>query len=227
MKKFIAALSFAICLSANAQTIENDKDTTPYITVTGTAEKEVVPDIIYISITLQEKVVNKASYTIAAQEEKLKKSLQALGIDLKNLSLADASSEIISYKRKDKGVEERQEYSLKVSTATEVRKVFEALHDNDIKEASIAKVDHTQMDALRKEVRIDAIKAAKDKATYLLQAIGEQPGKPLVITEEPDNSYLPQNRMSNVTYRLQESNTETDFKKIKIKFSYYVKYSIK
>lgn len=230
MKKLIAALAFAICFSANAQTIENNKDNVPYITVTGTAEKEVVPDIIYISITLQEKVVNKANYTIAAQEEKLKKSLQGLGIDLKNLSLADASSDIIRYKRKDKGIEERQEYSLRLSTAAEVRRVFEALHDNDIKEASISKVDHTQMDALRKEVRIDAIKAAKDKATYLLQAVGEQPGKPLIITEEPDNQYRVENYRSNVSFKDSEANNvnnETDFKKIRIKFSYFVKYAIK
>ncbi len=232
MKILTTLLLFTICFSANAQTIENNKDNTPYITVTGTAEREVVPDIIYISIVLQEKVVNKANYTIATQEEKLKKALQALGIDFKNLSLADASSEIIRYKRKDKGIEERQEYLLKVSNATEVRKVFEMLHDNDIKEASISKVDHTQMDALRKEVRIDAIKAAKDKATYLLQAIGEQPGKPLVITEEQEDQYNIENYRANVFRYEKDSkqdnaNIETDFKKIRIKFSYFVKYSIK
>lgn len=232
MKKLIIALAFAVCFSTNAQIIDTTKDNIPYITVNGTAEKEVVPDIIYISIVLQDKVVNKANYTIAAQEEKLKKSLQALGIDLKNLSLTDASSDIIRYKRKEKGIEERQEYLLKVSTATEVRKVFEALHDNDIKEASVATVDHSQIDVLRKEVRIAAIKATKDKATYLLEAIGEQPGKPLVITEEPDNTYALENYRANVNYYVKDSKNEdntieTDFKKIKIKFSYYVKYAIK
>ncbi|MGQ2985096.1 SIMPL domain-containing protein [Flavobacterium sp.] len=225
MKKLIVAVVFAFCCSANAQNIPADNDNTPYIEVYGTAEKEVVPDIIYIAITLQEKLNGKADYTIANQETKLKKALQGIGVDLKNLSLADASSEIIKYKRKDKGIEERQEYLLKVSTADEVRKVFEALHNNDIKEASISNVDHTQIDALRKEVRIAAIKAAKEKATYLLQAIGEQPGKPLVITEEAGRA-VPQ--YSNVAFTGNlETNAGTDFKKITIKFSYYVKYSIK
>jgi len=225
MKKLIVAVVFAFCCSANAQNIPADNDNTPYIEVYGTAEKEVVPDIIYIAITLQEKLNGKADYTIANQETKLKKALQGIGVDLKNLSLADASSEIIKYKRKDKGIEERQEYLLKVSTADEVRKVFEALHNNDIKEASISNVDHTQIDALRKEVRIAAIKAAKEKATYLLQAIGEQPGKPLVITEEAGRA-VPQ--YSNVAFTGNlDTNAGTDFKKITIKFSYYVKYAIK
>lgn len=225
MRKFITALAFAVCFSANAQFNDEPKDNTPHIEVYGTAEKEIVPDMIYISIVLQEKLNGKADYTIANQETKLKKALQGIGIDLKDLSLADASSEIIKYKRKDKGIEERQEYLLKVSTADEVRKVFEALHNNDIKEASISRVDHTQIDVLRKDVRISAIKAAKEKATYLLQAIGEQPGKPLVITEET-NREIPQ--YSNVALpKDYEPGGGTDFKKIKIKFSYYVKYAIK
>ena len=86
------------------------------------------------------------------------------------------------------------------------------------------------MDALRKEVRIAAVKAAKDKAIYLLEAIGEQPGKPLEITEQT-NSYSRANIMSNVFIPSDSAgdiNTDAlDFKKIKVSFSYFIKYSIK
>ena len=227
MKKLITLLALSIALATQAQTTKTEEK--PYIEVTGTAEKEVVPDIIYITITLKDKLVNKDSYTVIQQETKLKQALQQAGIDLKNLSLSDANRNIIVYKRKEKGVEETKEYSLKVSTATEVTKVFEALNNINIKEAEISKTDHSQMDILRKEVRIAAIGAAKDKAAYLLQAIGEEPGKPLIIHENIDGA--PRglaNYSSNVSYKKDEyALPDVSFKTIKIEFSYYVKYAVK
>lgn len=227
MKKLLFTLTLLAAITSFAQSYE-PKPEIPYIEVNGTAEKEVVPDIIYVSIALTDKVVNKDTYTISAQEEKLKKALQGLGIDLKNLTLADASSDVIMHKRREKGVAQRQEYLLKLSTASEVTRVFEMLHDNDIKEATISRVDHSKMDELRKEVRINAIKAAKDKATYLLEAIGQQPGKPLIVREEMGMPYRA-NMYSNVSFdaAAMGRQEETDFRKIKIQFSYYVKYEIK
>lgn len=56
----------------------------PYIEVTGTAEKEIVPDEIHIGITIREKYVNKVKVTIEEQEDKLKNAVSSLGIDLAN-----------------------------------------------------------------------------------------------------------------------------------------------
>ncbi|KGO92868.1 SIMPL domain-containing protein [Flavobacterium subsaxonicum] len=225
MKKLFTLLALALTLATHAQAVQQEDK--PYIEVTGTAQKEVVPDIIYITITLKDKVVNKDSYTIIQQETKLKQALQQAGIDLKKMSLSDASSDIIMYKRKEKGVEEMKEYTLIVNNATEVSKVFETLHNINIKEAEISKTEYSQIYNLRKEVRISAIKAAKDKATYLLEAIGEQPGKPLVINELGSNFSAPKFG-SNVALPSDYVTNYTDsFKPIKIEFSYYVKYAIK
>jgi len=229
MKRLLLAATLFAALSANAQ-FDEKKPQPPFIEVTGTAEKEVVPDIIYISIALVDKIEGKATYSIDEQEAKLKSALKSIGIDLSNLTLANASSDIIFKKNKEKGTVQRKQYMLKVSTAAEVNKVFEALYNNNIKEADIIKVDYSKMDALRKEVRIAAVKAAKDKAIYLLEAIGEQPGKPLEITEQT-NSYSRANIMSNVFIPSDSAgdiNTDAlDFKKIKVSFSYFIKYSIK
>lgn len=229
MKQVLFAVMLFVATQANAQFDEPKKNEIPFIEVTGTAEKEVVPDIIYISITLYDKIEGKATYSLDDQEEKLKQLLKKLNVDLTNLSLSGATSDVILKRQKEKGVAQRKDYMLKVSTAAQVNQVFEGLYDNNIKEASIARVDHTRITELRKEVRINAIKAAKDKATYLLEAIGEQPGKPLVITEE-NNSYITQNQIFSNTVNRYEAVApveEVDFQKIRIKFSYYVKYSIK
>jgi uncharacterized protein YggE len=234
MKYLLLATVLFWNLNFYAQSQVSTTDDKPFIQVTGTAEKEVVPDIIYITIILKDKVTGKAEYTISEQEDKLKKALQVLNIDMKNLSLQLAASDIVKEKQKEKGVEEEKQFQLKLSTATEVSKVFKALHDNNIKEAYVSGTDHTQIEALRKEVRINAIKAAKDKATYLLQAVGEEPGKVLIIREEQEfddyNNYRSNAVLSN--FRQQDKNpygtdSETDFKTITIKFSYFVKYAIK
>lgn len=230
MKKILIFLFAALPFISNAQQPATPNHEVPYIEVTGTADMKVVPDIIYITITLKDKVVNRNNCPIADQEQKLKSLLSSLNISMENLSLSDASSDIIQYKRKEKGVEEIKVYILKVSTAAQASAVFKGLHGNNIKEAQITGTDHTQITEFNKQVRINAIKAAKEKATYLLAAIGQEPGKPLVITEEVPKAYYANqhNYQSNVSSKYDDaSDLDVDFNQITIKFSYYVKYSIK
>lgn len=226
LSKTILTVILLISITVNSQTDNSKINEQPYIEATGTAEKEIVPDIIHITILLKDKSVNKDNYTIIQQEDKLLKSLKSVNIDLKNLALSNATSELIISKQKEKGVEEKKEYILLLNSADEVSKVFNLLQDINIKEAYISYRSHTQIDAYQKEVRINAIKAAKDKVTYLLQAIGEIPGKPLVIQEYAN---VPSNKYSNVAISSSEDDNSSlvNFKKIKIKSSYYVKYSIK
>lgn len=232
MKKILTVALFVASLSAFAQQTKSEAQSEPYIEVVGTAEMKVVPDIIYISITLKDKVVNKSDYPIAEQEQKLKSLLNTTNISLDNLSLLDAASDIITYKGKEKGVEEVKTYLLKVSTAAQAGAVFRGLHENNIKEASITRTDHSKKAELNKQVRINAIKAAQDKATYLLEAIGQEPGKPLVVTEENTSPFS-----NSFNYR-ENSREDYDkdglpdyidasFNEITIAFSYYIKYTIK
>lgn len=213
----------------------------PYIEVTGTAEKEVIPDEIYIGIIIREKYVNKVKVTIEEQEEKLMTAVKSLGIDLTNLYLSDANADYVKIRWQKKDVLTKKDYTLKVSTATTVGQVFLELEKLEITDAFISRVNHSKMDSLRKEVKILAIKAAKDKADYLLTAIGEQTGKPLVVKEY---EILPNRTLANVNVvrgsrsseteyfvdevkMKSEDNNEIQFQKIKIQTSIYVKFSIK
>jgi len=220
------------------QTNTQNADERPYIEVTGTAEKEVIPDEIYIGIIIREKYENKVKVTIEEQEEKLKNAIKALGIDLTNLYLSDANADYVKVRWQKKDVLTKKDYTLKVSTATTVGQVFQELEKLEITDASISKVSHSKLDSLRKEVKIMAIKAAKDKADYLLTAIGEQTGKPLVIKE---NEIIANQQFVNVRgsrsseteYNFDDmkikslDNSEIQFQKIKIQTSIYVKFSIK
>jgi uncharacterized protein YggE len=214
----------------------------PYIEVTGTAEKEIIPDEIYIGIVIREKYVGKVKTTIEEQEGKLKEALKTIGIDLANLYMSDVNADYIKISWQKKDLITKKNYSLKVSDATTAGKVFQVFEQLEITDAYIAKVNHSKMDSLLKEVKMMAIKAAKEKADYLLKAIGEQTGKPLIINEISTGSW-PLSNVSNVRGNRSDNqfqiidgvnfidgeigNYEIQFQKIKIQSTIYVKFSIK
>lgn len=236
-------LTMALLLTAmltSGQTTMPQTEEPPYIEVTGTAEKEVVPDQIFVEIVIREKYENRIKISIEEQEVKLRNSIKSLGIDLANLYLSDANADYVKVRWQKKDLLTKKEYTLKVSTATTVGQVFQELENLEITDASISKVSHSKLDSLRKEVKITAIKAAKDKADYLLAAIGEQTGKPLVIKE---NDISQTHTYSNVAIAVSNLNqndefynvagdlsktgdNEIQFQKIKIQTSIYVKFSI-
>lgn len=216
----IAFLNF----SQSKPTIFDDK---PYIEVIGTAEMEVIPDEIYIQFTLKEKNESKTKITIESQEEQLKSQLNANGIDMKNLYLSDANSDYVKVSWRKKEVVTEKDYTLKVSDATAVSQVFMLLEKLQILDASISKVNHSKMADFRKEVKIKAIQAAKEKADYLLGSIGEKTGKPLVVKEQESDVVIGRSNVALKGYISNESeNNELQFKKIKIQTSIYVKFSI-
>lgn len=222
MKK--AILLLVILFSSTAFCQNESFPGKPFIEVTGTAEKDISPDKIYISIKLTDKS-NDNKYSITEQEVQLKSMLQRIGIDLNNLTLSNMDSEILSNKKKEIGLKLTKEFTLLVKNSNEVSKVFQELYKLNIKEANIAKTENSKIEEYRKEVRISALKAAKEKAEYLLAAIGQQIDKPLEIKENQNNFY--NLRASSNMIMNQESPVESEFEKFTIKFSYTVKYGIK
>lgn len=205
----------------------------PFIEVTGIIEKEIIPDEIYISIKLSERMEGKTKISIEQQETALKSAIQSLGIDMKNLSLKGAIASYRKVKWTKKDVMANSEYLLMVSDAKTVGLVFDKLEALKITNANISRVDHSKIKEFKKETRINAIKAAKEKAEYLLEAIGEEVGMPLLIREQYDNSPLSRNSngffIANESYRneVDLSSVDLQFEKITVSSSVYVKFGIK
>ncbi len=230
----LISLIFLLTFSAKAQNNTKSVLDEPYIELTGTAEMDVVPDEIYIGIVIREKYDGKTKITIEEQEQKLKTILTSVGIDVKKLYLSNANANMVKIQWQKKDVLTKKEYTLMVTNATEVGKVFQELDKLELRDAVIEKVSHSKIDSLKKEVRIMAIKAAKDKADYLLGAIGQKTGKALYISE---NSNLYQaasmNATKNISYYSFSSNGNTvsndyeiQFEKINISSSIYAKFAI-
>lgn len=225
MKKLFFILLFCFSnfiFSQNKNALE-----TSYIEVIGTAKREIEPNQIYISITLTEKSIDNKKYSIEAQENKLLDILNSLKISISKLTLSDLTSSIISNKRKEIGFKHEKEFNLILESGQQVSDLFNKLFEANIKEAEVVKIDHTDIVEINKEVRIEAIKAAKNKAEYIVNAIGSKIGKPLEINEvNTDVNY----NLRNV-YNVNIANEEmlilnNNFKKIIIDFSFKVKYTI-
>lgn len=211
----------------------NLQDPKPFIEVTGTAKQEIVPDEIYIMINIQERQIGKNKQTIAMQEQALRDAFQAQGINTENLVLADAQADYIKVKWSRKDVVKNADYQLKVADAETVGKVFQVLDDLNIKSSSyIDRVSHSKIVELQREIRVKAIQAAKEKADYLLEAIGEKTGPALIVKEvstESDRIYS--SRYGN--YKAAPTPTSNlvgkaaiQFKKIKLVSSVYTKFAI-
>jgi len=131
----------------------------------------------------------------------------------------------------------KKEYLLKVGNATTVGKVFQELEKMKIQDGSIDHVSHSAIDSLRTQVRIEAIKAAKEKSDYLLNAIGQKTGKALIVSELENNT-LTRNDLSRMPARAANKmfsdgafesidfEPEIEFQKIKLSYSIYTKFTI-
>ena len=113
--------------------------------------------------------------------------------------------------------------------------VMDKVNPEAIEAVEISHYTHSKMTEFKKELKIQAIKAAKEKAGYLLIAIDEQLGEAIEVTEY-DNIGYPQPiyaqrsyAMANVAYdgAGDYNGYEAGFRKIKISYSVTVKFRIK
>ncbi|MGQ7869864.1 SIMPL domain-containing protein [Sunxiuqinia sp. sy24] len=220
------------CLSGFAQTEPNPLLSTPYIEVTGEGEMELVPDEIFLQFTLKERYDGRTKINIEDLEKKLKQHLKVNQFDLSKLSLADADADFVTIKRKNKDVLASKNYVLEVSSTSELADVWEILDEIDVSNAYIQRVDHSQMDEFKREVKIKAIKDAKEKASYLLEAVDQKLGKVLFIQERASfNQPFAKNiRIRGTAAMMEDSSIEPEpeisFEKMKLNYKVFTRFAI-
>ena len=173
-------ISSMFAQSISAQNIEN----TPYIEVVGRAEKDILPDEIYLSISINESDYGKES-SLTAKEKQVIKSLENLGIDIKEqLRVKDLGSNFKKYILRKNEVILSKEYELKTASAKQAAQVMIALESIGISKVNITKVDCSQTETYRDQLRVEAIKNAKAKAEQLCNAIGQTCDRAIYIVEQ-------------------------------------------
>lgn len=191
MPKFIAvaAVMLASIVTGLAQ-VQPDRRV---IEVSGSAERLVTPDEFTFKITIAERIEKKEKLTIEQQETQLRTELTKIGIDpAKDLSVFDISSNYIPRKRV-RDTLGTKDYRLKIRDANKIAPLIGLVDTLNIAKLDLLATEHSEITRLRRETKIEAIKAAKEKADYLLAAIGQRAGRPVLIQEGPDDSFLPLN----------------------------------
>ncbi|WP_163707679.1 SIMPL domain-containing protein [Mangrovibacterium lignilyticum] len=217
---------------AKAQTPANPLESTPYVEVTGEGEMEVMPDEIYLQFSLTERYDGRNKSDLTKLESQLKKKLSSDGFDLNNLSLADANSDYVNIKRKKKDVLASKDYQMKIGTTDDLSKLWDILDELKAENATISRVDHSKMEELKKEVKIMAVKNAKEKADYLLGALDQQTGKILFLQER--ESYIqPYVRKAMAVSMMAEqadaaspAEQAIGFQKIKLNYKVFARFAI-
>ncbi|MDR1023526.1 MAG: SIMPL domain-containing protein [Prevotellaceae bacterium] len=235
MKKalFLAAVAMAMfATAAKAQSGEKNFIDQPYIEVTGRAEKEVIPDEIYLKIVINEND-NKAKQPLEQLESKMIAALSKLGINVsKDLAVKDLSSSFRQYWYKSSDIFASKEYQLLVSSAAMAGKALQELELLGISNISIAKVDHSEIEKLRREVKISAMKDAKSKAADLLQAIDHKVGRALWVQEVdrmPYRASFPVARAKMLSANAEAAvaqQPEVEFEKIKLEYTVTARFAI-
>ncbi|MGQ8338033.1 SIMPL domain-containing protein [Sunxiuqinia sp. A32] len=227
------ALILFLPIMAFAQPNSNSLDAIPYIEVTGEGELEIVPDEIFLQLTLKEKYDGNKKTSIDVLERNLKQQLQEKGIDLTKLTLADADAAYVKIKRKNKDVLASKDYLLEVNNTTALALVWEILDEIEVQNAYIKRVDHSNMKQLEKDVKINAILHAKEKANYLLSAVNKKVGKVLLIQERENYNQIPLTRVKLEMATLDERNdsppvkeSEITFQKIKMNYKVFARFAI-
>ena len=235
MKKLIAAAAVALVLAAgyHAQT----QDTRRVIEVSGSAERLVTPNEFTFKITLNERMENKQKITIEQQEKQLTADLAIIGVDTaKDLSIYDISSTYFRQK-KVKDVLGTKDYRLKIRDLNKISRLQELADRLNVAKLDLTDSEHSDITRLRRETKTDAIKAAKEKADYLLAAIGERAGRAVYVKEEVEETprYVSAGVLSNMTsntmsYSRSPSSGDTDeplsFSDITIRYVIVAKFEI-
>lgn len=174
---------FAVAASAQTQTADNRR----VIEVTGSAETLITPNDFTFKISLIERVDGKKKITIEEQEEALKRELAGLGIDVqKDLTVFDITSVYVRQRRL-KDTLATKDYRLKINDINKLDRLQDIADRLNVARLDLINSTHTELTRFRKETKMEAIRAAKMKAEYLLGAIGERLGKAVFVREVDDD----------------------------------------
>jgi uncharacterized protein len=251
MKKITLLFAIiAIVFSLQAQT-NTQPGCYPFpktISVTGSASMEIIPDEIYVQVDLRE---YKKKGEDKTELDKIKADFLA---NCKAVGIADGDISVASYdgynmaniwrrRKKDPELLASISYQIKFNNTRMIDDLVDNLDDQATNNFRIVRTSHSKIVEYRRQLKVQAVKAAKEKAVYLTEAVNEQLGQAIdidepeesissdVVTGAYSNNYKA--RAENValneakfsSYGITDSGV--DYRKIKLRFEVKVLYALK
>lgn len=214
MKKILTiALLLGAVLMTNAQT--NNIESYRKIATKGYAEKEVTPDIIYLSISLKEFYMDgnmKKKVFIETIEKQLFDAAMANGVKKEDFTIQNIYSYNYDNKKKNNELLQARQYRIKVTNLSGLHAMLDKVDPQGLQSTSISGYDHTQKREIEKELKTAAVKDARENAEILAAADGGSVGKVLVINDNSNFNFaelMPQPRMYAKTAMMDSAGAES------------------
>ena len=235
MKK--SFLIFVMFFVWNLFSAQRDFLDQPYIEVEAEADTLVVPDRIYVSITLNE-ADSKNKKSVEEQEKQLETILKKLKINTdKDLSVLGYSSDFKKYFLKGQNILKTKKYSLLVRDAYTLGNVIISLEEAGISNTEVEKVEYSKSKELLLELKLEAVKRSRITADKLVKPLNQKAGKALYISdtnyggiEDYEYTTVRDLALQEIEYKKEGASEEflrkLDIKKIKFSTTVYVKYQL-
>lgn len=169
------------------------------IEVKGSAEMKIEPDKMELIIGIEEywkeefeKKKEFADYKtkipLAEIEDALIKNLRKAGIEKEDVKVMNMGN---FWRFRGKEFLYSKQLAVKVTDLSKINQLMQIADAKGIKYMNIGKLDHSNLEEFKKQVKIDALKDAREKARYLVESIGGELGEVVTITEMSDGYYRP------------------------------------
>jgi uncharacterized protein len=161
------------------------------IEVTGSAESDVVPDQIQLLLQIEEywkeeyqkgKDYNdyKTRVPIDEIQARLVAKLKELGIPAKKIKLDDVSS---SWRWYGKETLVTKQISITLDNFSQIDKIIKGIDMKGVSNIRIGEKKNSKIKELRKEIKLEALKVAREKAEFLLKGMDAEIGELVNVTE--------------------------------------------
>ena len=234
MKSILFVTIFLIATTIYSQV---EQDLVRYIEVTGSSEMEVEPDEIKFIIGIQEYWEEefekgkefkdyKTKVPIDLIESNLLKDLKTVGIDKKQIIIKEVGN---YWRYKGKEFLISKQFEITLYDFNKVNEITTVINTKGIDYMRIGELKNKDLTEYRKEVKINALKAAKEKAAYLLESLNKECGDIISIVEIDNDTpvWRPQAMTSNTIMASSDDSGVDNFKKIKLRYEIKAKFEIK
>ena len=234
--KILAVVFFLISLNS-VFSQDNKESNQRFIEVTGNAEKVVKPDIILYDICIQEYFKEEyeagkdfkdyvTKISLDDIEKELISELLKLGIRNDQITVTEGNN---YSKINGKSFMSTKTIQVTLSDFKKVNEILQKVKTHGVSYMRIAELKNKDLNQIKKQVRIDAIKDAKEKAAYLIESLGNTIGQVLTIKEVDTNpaSYMSAEELHNAQTLSNNGQNNTTGENVVLKYVVKVKFEIK
>ena len=120
-----------------------------------------------------------------------------------------------------------KQLDIRLTDFEQINSIIRSVNTWGVESMRIGELKHKDLPMYRKQGKIEALKAAREKASYLVEAMGQELGEVIRIVEPVDNNisrYLPFQAQSNVS--MGTAATE-QYRVIKLRYEMTARFAIK